>query len=384
MNEGHAGSRGTARSRGRGRRSTRWLGVATAVVVIAAGAGRAEPAPAGGEPGRSVPAVVAASLPVWNLAQGSSIIRTHAADLTAASPNLYEVAPDGMIAVRQQPTGVVAPVELDSLRRRGIPLIPTISNTQGGSWAPQHVQAILHDPDLVRAHVQAVVELARTQGFAGVDIDYEELVAADRDAFSAFIRQLAEALHAEDRVLTVDLFAKDSDRGYDERNLAQDYAAIGAAADEVRLMAYDWHWQTSVPGPIAPVDWVGRVLAYAVHQIPAHKVVLGVPTYGYGWGPQGGELVSWLQVYALSQRLAEPVQWDQTAQSPWLRYRTPDGGERTVWFENAFSVQAKLQVAQDYGIGGIYLWLVGDEDDALWAMVAAYGAGDDVAEVGLG
>jgi len=342
-------------------------------------AGRDGNRPADAE--ESEPPEVAASLPVWNLAGGTRTIRAHAQLLTAASPNLYEVGPDGAVTLRQQPAGVVAPAQLELLRERGIPLVPTISNTRDGAWDPQLVQAVLHDPELVAGHVTAITDLVRRQGFAGIDIDYEDLTAADREAFSRFVTRLADALHAVDKVLTVDLFAKDSDAGYDERNLAQDYAAIGAAADQVRLMAYDWHWQTSAPGPIAPADWVDRVLTYAVHEIPAHKVVLGVPTYGYGWGPGGGELVSWLQAYAISDKRGVPVNWDQTAQSPWLTYLDDEGVERTVWFENAFSIKAKLELAQHYRIGGVYLWLVGDEDDGLWDMVAAYRTGADMGEV---
>ena len=241
---------------------------------------------------------------------------------------------------------------------------------------------MIRDPVLAAAHVRAVTELVQRQGFDSIDVDYEDLRAADRDVFSAFVQDLADSLHAVGKVLSVDVFAKDSDAGYDERNLAQDYAAIGAAADQVRLMAYDWHWVTSDAGPIAPVDWVDRVLTYAVHEIPAAKVVLGVPTYGYGWGPQGGELVSWLQAYGLSQQHQVPVRWDQTGQSPWLVYTDAEGVERTVWFENAYSVRAKLELAQRYRLGGVYLWLVGDEDDGLWQVVEDYRRGADTGEAG--
>ena len=358
------------------------LSVVTVVVLAAVllSAGRVEPRPADAQEAR--PPDVAASLPVWNLAGGSQTIGAHAAALTAASPNLYEVAADGSVVQRQQPTGVVAPEQLELLRRRGVPLVPTITNTRDGSWDPQLIAALLRDPVLVDGHVQAITGLVQRQGFAGIDIDYEDLRAADRDVFTAFVQELAGALHAVDKVLTVDVFAKDSDAGYDERNLAQDYAALGAAADNVRLMAYDWHWVTSEAGPIAPVDWVDRVLTYAVHEIPASKVVLGVPTYGYGWGPEGGELVSWLQAYGLSEQHQVPVNWDQTGQSPWLVYRDADGAERTVWFENAYSVKAKLGLAQRYRLGGVYLWLVGDEDDGLWQVVDDYRRGVDMGEAG--
>jgi spore germination protein len=356
---------------------------ALAVVVLAAvllSSGRVETRGADAQEVR--PPDVAASLPVWNLAGGTQTIGANAGSLTAASPNLYEVAADGSVVQRAQPAGVVAPEQLELLRRRGVPLVPTITNTRDGSWDPGLISTVLRDPVLAAAHVRAVTELVQRQGFAGIDVDYEELPAADRDVFSGFVRDLAAALHAVGKVLSVDVFAKDSDAGYDDRNLAQDYAAIGAAADQVRLMAYDWHWATSEAGPIAPVDWVDRVLTYAVHEIPAAKVVLGVPTYGYSWGPQGGELVSWLQAYGLSEKHRVPVQWDQTGQSPWLVYTDADGAERTVWFENAYSVKAKLELAQRYRLGGVYLWLVGDEDDGLWQVVADYRRGADMGEVG--
>jgi spore germination protein len=365
------------------RRGHRWLALSTTalVVLVAAllAAGRGEPRPADAEAPRR-PEVVA-SLPVWNLAGGSRTIGAHASSFTAASPSLYEVAPTGEITLRQQPAGVVAPAQLDAIRSRGVPLVPTISNTRDGTWDPALVQTVLHDPELVARHVQEIVGLVRQQGFAGVDIDYEELAAADRDVFTAFVVRLGKALHAEDKVLSVDLFAKDSDAGYDQRNLAQDYAAIGRAADQVRLMAYDWHWQTSSAGPIAPADWVDRVLTYAVHEIAAHKIVLGVPTYGYGWDATDGQLVSWLQAYAMSEQHGAPVHWDQKAQSPWLAYTDDQGAEHTVWFENAFSVKAKLQLAQSYRIGGVFLWLVGDEDDGLWSIVSAYRGGEEMGEV---
>ena len=130
---------------------------------------------------------------------------------------------------------------------------------------------ILHDPRLRAEHVAAIVALVQRQDYAGIDIDYEDLRASDRSAFTAFITQLADALHAKGKVLSVDLFAKPDNRGYDQRNLAQDYQAIGQVADQVRLMGYDYHWADSAPGPIAPIGWIRAVLRYAKTQIPGEQ-----------------------------------------------------------------------------------------------------------------
>ena len=105
---------------------------------------------------------------------------------------------------------------------------------------------------------------------------------------------------------------------------------------------------------------------------------MGIPTYGYGWVGQEGRLVSWLQAYALSENLGEPVRWDAAAQSPWLTYRDEQGVEHTVWFENTYSITAKLELARSYGVGGVFLWLVGDEDDGVWPVLSAFADGEDL------
>jgi len=319
--------------------------------------------------------MVVASLPVWNLAGGSAAIAAHASVIDSASPSMFEVGPAGEVLAAPQPPGVSVSGALATLRASHVPVVPIITNTRNGQWDTPLVQQVLHDPVLVQRHIAAIETRVRHQGFAGVDIDYENLVAADRAAFTDFITRLAERLHAIHKTVTVDVFAKADDAGYDARNQAQDYAALGRAADQLRVMAYDWHWQTSAAGPIAPLDWVRGVLAYAVSQVPAHKIVLGIPTYGYGWVGDNGRLVSWLQAFGLSKQLGVPVHWDTTAQSPWIAYVDAGGVSHTMWFENTYSIKAKLDLAHSFGVGGVYLWLVGDEDSGVWPVVADYGRG---------
>ncbi len=242
-------------------------------------------------PASPQPAQVVAALPVWHLAAGTETTVQQAQHFSGASPQVYEIGAKGEILPRFQPPGVSLQDELNRLREAGIPIVPSITNTSHGSWDTERIRRILHDPVLLRQHIDAVVALARAEDFAGVDIDIEELGAQDRDAFSSYIAQLAAALHEDDRILAVDVFAKDSDAGYDERNLAQDYAALGRSADQLRIMAYDYHWATSAAGPIAPLNWVRSVLQYAVSQVSADKIVLGLPTFGYSWA-KGGRTAS--------------------------------------------------------------------------------------------
>lgn len=308
-----------------------------------------------------------ASVPYWNLAGGTSTVQAHESQVSEASPWLYGLDAQGRLVEQSRRTE-----DLARLRATGVEITPTIANVTEGRWHPQIVQAIIHDPAATARHISDIVGLVVQGDFSGVDIDYEELRATDRAAFTAFVARLADALHANGKRLSVDVFAKTTDAGYDERNRAQDYAALGRAADQVRLMAYDYHWQTSAPGPIAPEGWVRDVLTYAASQIPRSKIVLGVPMYGYDWVGHNAVPVTWVQAYGRSREFGVPVEWDGFSESPHFSYTDATGQRHEVWFENAYSASIKFTQARQFGIGGVYLWLFGTEDDLVWSKLDTY------------
>ena len=321
-----------------------------------------------GGAGSTGPQTVAA-LPYWNLDGGTTSVLAHRAAVTEASPWLYGLDANGDIRPQDTKDGAT---QVARLHAAGLRLVPTIANFMDGAWQPRSVQRMLHDPAALAAHVRALVELVRTRDYAGIDIDYEELTAADRTVFTEFLTQLANALHADQKLLSVDLFAKTTDAGYDQRNRAQDYPAIGAVADQVRVMAYDYHWSTSAPGPIAPLPWVRSVLAYATATIPPGKVILGIPLYGYDWVGDQAEAVTWTQVYGRSKEFGAQVRWDAATSSPHLSYVDTNQVTHQVWFENAYSASAKFDLARQFRLGGVYLWMFGAEDDLVWSKLATH------------
>jgi spore germination protein YaaH len=315
--------------------------------------------------------LVVATVPYWNMDYGTASVLGSPNTFSEMSPWIYGLDGNGRI-VPQYSAAEAATVnaQLARLRAARIPLVPTLANIVAGTWAYQPVITnILHVPRLRAEHIAEIVAFVQRQDYAGIDIDYEDLRASDRTAFTAFITELAAALHAKGKVLSVDLFAKPDNRGYDQRNLAQDYRAIGQVADQVRLMGYEYHWADSDPGPIAPLGWIRAVLRYAKTQIPANKIILGVPLYGYDWVAGHGTPVSWLQAFQLSERYGVQPRFDAASQSPWFSYTDSSDRRHVVWFENGPSVKAKVETAADAGIGGVYVWLYGLEDTSIWTAL---------------
>jgi spore germination protein len=342
-----------------------WLVV---VLVGAAGVGLTMVNLQGSAPRHTL---VVASMPYWNISHGTTVVLGHRADVTEVSPWMYGLSSSGQIDTQYAPDQAASvTAEIARLRAAGQLIVPSIANITGGKWSYGPVGRMLHSPRLMASQVAAIVSLAVTHRYAGIDLDYENLHAGDRQAFTTFVTRLAQALHARGKVLSVAVFAKTTNAGTDPRNLAQDYAAIGRAADQVRLMAYDYHWETSPPGPVAPISWVRAVLRYAKTQIPASKIILGVPLYGYDWVGDHGTGISWLQALRLSRQYHATTHYDQASQTPWFRYRDAAGHEHTVWFENAASSRAKFGAAQGAQIAGVYLWMYGYEDTGTWSALS--------------
>jgi len=254
----------------------------------------------------------------------------------------------------------------------GVALAPSISNFRNGHWDGALIAQLVADRGQRSEHVAAIVNLVRTKHWPTIDIDYESLPASSRASYSAFIAELATALHRLSARLSVTLHAKTAEPGDWPGAQAQDWRKIGAAADEVRVMAYDYSHSASQPGPIAPPSWVDRVLELATQLVPRDRIVLGLPTYGYDWAVRAnGVPVQWADVQAIAKDHAVPQRWDAGRSSPWLRYTDARAREHIVWYENARSMATKLDLAKRHGVSHVVLWRLGGEDPDIWTTLRA-------------
>ncbi|MBW3564790.1 MAG: hypothetical protein KY459_08695 [Acidobacteria bacterium] len=298
-------------------------------------------------------------IPAWDKAALESL-QLHGAILDESNPVWYTLEADGSI-------DKVWNAENPSWRAAmsGSRLLPTIQNYGNGGFDDERVTRIISDPVLRARHIEDLVVLVVQNAYDGIDIDYERIPASSRDDFSAFVTELARELHATGKLLSVTVHPKTS-ASQDWRGPGgQDWPVIGAAADSVKIMAYDYHWSTSTAGALSPLSWVTDVARYATNSIPASKVVMGLPWYGYDWLGNRGTAVTWKQATALAKsNNVTPVR-DADGELTF----SYDG--RTVFFQDAESYRLKinaiLKVAP--GIGGITQWRLGDEDAASWNVI---------------
>jgi spore germination protein len=329
-------------------------------------AGIALPAPASAAP------KAIGYIAYWDQARAVRSLQANPGTFAEISPSWFAPGPRGGV-VKQEASVNTDPALVDLAHRLGVKVMPAIANYRDRVWSSTTVSRVLNDPVKRKRHVEALVNLVMYRNYDGIDVDYEHLRATDRNALSTFVAELSSAMHAKGKRVSVAVHPKQSEPGNQPKNQAQDYAALGRAADEVRVMVYDYAWETSPPGPGAPISWVDAVINWTVTQIPRDKVVLGAPLYGYDWPATGaGESFMWNELAALPGALL--ANWDAASATPWFRY-SAGGTAHTVWFENARSAAAKLDVARRYGIGGVHFWRLGGEDPATWPVVRAWSLG---------
>ncbi len=147
----------------------------------------------------------------------------------------------------------------------------------GGSKQPQY-HALLQDDKrslLIGNLISEVLE----HNVDGVDVDLE---GSNIDAnYEKFIVELASALRSHNKLITaaIAIYYKDQ---FTDNALSQ--------YDFVNVMSYDrtGPWRPERPGPHSTYAHAVEDLEYfgSVRKIPKEKMTLGVPFYGYGYGPE--------------------------------------------------------------------------------------------------
>lgn len=335
------------------------LGVLLAVVVAVAGA-LAVVRP--WAPDRPERLVAAAWYPVWDQRALTSLpTALEVGGLTEVSPTWATVRPDGTLSVTPP-----QPEALEQMTGPGVELIPAVQNFTDGVWQGEAVARLLADPATAAEHRRALVDLATSNGWDGIDIDYESLPPTAGPLFTDFLSALRDDLQEHGLQLTVAVPARDRDDA--PGTLAYSYQLIGEIADQVRVMTYDHAWSTSQAGPVAPRDWVESVVDYAVERVPRDKLMLGMATYGYDWVGSSGRTLQATDAVALAQRVGAEPRWDGDAAS-WTFDYSENGEQHTVWFEDARSLAEKQQIAVTAGLRGIAIWQLGGEDPEVWTSV---------------
>lgn len=274
-------------------------------------------------------------------------------------------------------------------------------------------------------HIEIIARIIEAGGYDGVNIDYESKQAKTKDYYSLFLKELNARLG--NKLLTCTVEARTPPESLYRKvpkniEYANDYNAIGKYCDIVELMTYDQQRadlslndeRKGEPYiPVADVDWVEKVVALAVKDIPEEKIMLGVPTYGRKWTltvapewykeykgngainlPDAEELADDNKVKIGENAAGEKSYSYFNPNSPFkiLDVLPVPDGTRTgfeaaakallfanltkmevpveiVWHSDADAIADKIDLIQKYGLKGVAIFKIdGEEDQRIWNL----------------
>jgi hypothetical protein len=270
---------------------------------------------------------------------------------------------------------------------RGVRVVPTFQLFDSGSL-PQ-MSAFLGSVDAQTLFIGQALDLMAARSADGANIDFEPVPATIAPAFVAFVQRFGAAMRARfpDATLVVATSATAPSELID---------GLAPVVDQMLVMTYNYRWTGSTAtGAIAPLDnapkTVKLTLARYLDRVPASKLIMGVPYYGYDWpvtSDQPNAVVQpdstayggvWSVTYAsamdwLALHPETPRQEDTIEGSAFFTYRDTDLGTfRQVYFEDELSAAAKYDYVIATGLAGIGIWtLDGDRGYAgLWNVLRA-------------
>ncbi|MFL5407156.1 MAG: glycosyltransferase [Myxococcales bacterium] len=306
--------------------------------------------------------VLAAFVVNWDPASLRSL-QQHADQLTHVMPEWIRLQPNGELLVEEDSRVSQAAQKLD--------VVPTLSNYAGDRFSRQVARTVLATDASRRDLARRLAALCEERGFAGINLDLENLDAALWLQEAQLVEAAWAEMHPRGLLVTVDVPAEP--RGVPIQRLA-------ASSDFLVVMAYDEHASSDNPGPIATPEYVARAAGEYLRRAPADKIVLAIGAYGYDWPldadgdtAKPAEELSYVQALETARENEVPIEWDDKARSSSFEYDDDDvtpPQKHHVRFQDALAAAAQLERVKGLGLRGTAIWRLGAEDPKLFDLFA--------------
>lgn len=256
-----------------------------------------------------------------------------------------------------------------------VPVLVLTPFDQTGMFNNYLISEITHNITAQQNLIDQMFLTMEEKGFGGIDLDFEYILPQDRVAYADFVANVRDQAAPRGYHVSVALAPKTS---ADQRGLlyeGKDYKLLGAAADSVLLMTYEWGYTYGPPMAVAPINKVREVVEYAVTEIPTEKIDLGIPNYGYDWtlpfvqGTSQARAIGNVEAVQIAIENDARIAFDQTAMSPYFHYEK-NGVQHEVWFEDVRSMKEKFHLIPEYNLRGMGYWQIMRLFRANWLLLA--------------
>ncbi len=241
--------------------------------------------------------------------------------------------------------------------------------------------------------VRDIIPIMQQHGFSDLNLDIESISNASESArrqFITFVSSVNQQLKNQGPyTLSADITASDA-----IRNKLINVPELATIVDRVIIMTYDYHYMGStVSGPVSPLSGGELVYEYDVAMaireskkyVPSHKLILGIPLYGYEWETittaTGSAVLPGSGLTASTARVEKLLKTCTTCTTSYLSIGQeaytlfPDPKRPTyhvIYYPTAKSTESKIVLAETEKLGGVAVWALGYEDNTILEPLRKY------------
>ena len=290
--------------------------------------------------------------------------------VNVVSPSFFYLDTDGEL---KENVGSEGQAYIEWAHNNGYKVWPMVSNAVAANESLDITSNIMNSYESRKKLIENIVEKCVEYDLDGINIDFENMYAEDKDMYSRFIIELTPRLKEIGMVTSVDVTAPD---GADTWSLCFDRNVIGDVADYIIFMAYDQNGTSSLkPGTTAGYNWVQLNLTkfLQTEAIEPEKLILGIPFYTRVWTTDSdGDIISrnTVDMKDIDSVIPEGVEktWNDELKQNYVEYM--DGSnKRQIWIENIESLKAKVSLVIENNLAGVASWQKDMESNDVWQML---------------
>ena len=297
------------------------------------------------------------------------------------SPSWFELTTTGLKASPKLSHDYV-----NSYKEKGYRVWPLITN----QFDPDMTSKILANESMWERYKQGLINYATEYGYDGYNFDFENVHYKDKAQLTKFVNFLAKGLRDYNLHSSIDVTGYSSSENW---SLVYDRKAYADAVDYVVLMAYDETWASSdTAGPVASYPWVRKHTEQMLSEVPASKLVLGIPFYMREWsvpvkgsweGKAKSKTLAMSKALDLEREYRDVMRWDERLKGNYLTLTNKNGvygiydekkpyeGTLTkIWFEDPQSLSYKVGLVKELQLAGVAAWRKGFEASDVWPVLS--------------
>lgn len=290
--------------------------------------------------------------------------------INVVSPAFFYLGTDGKL---KENVGKEGKTYVQWAKENGYKVWPMVSNAFAAKESLNITSNIMNSYEARKKLIESIISKCVEYELDGINLDFENMKAEDKDMYSRFIIELEPRLKEIGMVLSVDVTAPD---GGETWSMCFDRHVIGDVADYTIFMAYDQNGVSSKkPGTTAGYNWIklNLVKFLQTEEIDPDKLILAVPFYTRIWTTnQDGKVVgnTTISMKDINKTIpdGESKQWNDELKQNYVEY-TSGNNKKEIWIEDLESLKAKISLIKDNNLAGVASWKVDMASDDVWQMI---------------